>query len=370
MKRAILLLPVFCCFISIGAFAQNPLPDLSVKELTRGKIQITWYSPERNCIQLAIQRSTDSSKNFRTIFSAQSPELMNNGYVDNKPPVGKAYYRIFYVIQGGEYFFTRAIMIETQPAPPPRALPVIEKQMVSIYVKKNLAFQLTTDEYKRFRDSITTRTRDALRRIDSYAVEWIPRPMAASQKMRIYVRDMLITELDKRAYARFKDSVRTQTKDTLFVIDAVRVQVHPYIPFTVENTFIYRNDTLLFELTPDQYRRFKDSVATRTRDTLFATDRNRIEVHPFMIRYAWQPSRYVFTNGKGYVTILLPLAARHKYHLVFFDDDGSELFRIKSIKEPELILDKTDFIHAGWFNFELYEDDKLKEKNKVFLTRE
>jgi hypothetical protein len=61
---------------------------------------------------------------------------------------------------------------------------------------------------------------------------------------------------------------------------------------------------------------------------------------------------------------------QHRYHVVFFEEDGSELFRIKAIKEPELILDKTDFIHAGWFSFELFEDDKLKERNKLLLLKE
>ena len=56
--------------------------------------------------------------------------------------------------------------------------------------------------------------------------------------------------------------------------------------------------------------------------------------------------------------------------MFFYEEDGTELFRIKTIKEPELILDKTDFIHAGWFSFELFEDDKLKERNKFYLSKD
>ena len=110
MKPICRLFVVIGLFFSVSSFAQNVLPDFTVKELTKGKIQISWNNPYKNCIQLAIQRSSDSSKNFRTIFSAQSPELATNGYVDSKLlPVEISYYRIFFVLQGGQYFFSKAI---------------------------------------------------------------------------------------------------------------------------------------------------------------------------------------------------------------------------------------------------------------------
>jgi len=369
-----LVILVFGLLFSIHADAQNPLPDLSVKELTRGKIQITWYSPERNCIQLAIQRSLDSNKNFRTIFSAQSPELMNNGFVDNKPPIGKAYYRIFYVQEGGSYFFTRAIMAETQPAPVvqvpfrPMEMP---KDLTAIYLKKQLLFRLTKEEYNHFKDSVN-KTKDVLHRIDASAVEWRPAPLPISRKdiVRIYQKDMLVAELGRKAYIQFSDSIKEYTNDTLFAIDPVRVQIHTFIPIARGFVFIYRNDSLLQKLDLFFYRRFKDSIATTTKDTLFAKDNNRVDIHPFLPRYMWRQSQYIFTNSKGYVTVILPLVNRHKYHIIFYEEDGSEVFRIKTVKESEFILDKTDFVHAGWFSFELFEDDKLKEKNKFFLSRE
>ncbi len=341
---------------------------------------MSWYSPERNCIQVAVQRSTDSSKNFRTIVSAQSPELINNGYVDNKPPIGKAYYRLFYVIQGGSYFFTRAIMVETQPEPIiVKPLPVIEakkenpEELTTIYIKNTPAFRLNKDEYKHFKDSVN-KTKDGLRRIDVHSVEWRqagkPDKTIGRIIIRVYIKDMLLTELDKNGYSKFEDSIKRTTRDTLFAIEPTRIQLHPFIAGAIETVFIYRNDSLLAQLNAASYKKFKDSMATRTRDTLFATDRNRIEIHPFTPKYVWVSSRYIYTNNKGYVTITLPLVKQHRYHVIFFEEDGSELFRIKSIKEPELILDKIDFVHAGWFFFELFEDDKLKEKNKLFLSKD
>lgn len=384
-----ILRSIFVIAVLLAVFpvcAQGLLPDFSVKELTKGKIQISWNNPYRNCVQLAIQRSQDSSKNFRTIFSSQSPELASNGYVDNRPIPGvKNYYRIFYAMETGAYFFTRAIPVETQlPAKPAVTVPpadapakeisltiippgkVAPKDLTSIYLKKTLLFQLDKKAYQHFKDSINSRTSDALRRLNKKAVEWIP---VKKELYFIYQYQQLLTELNAKAYLKFKDSIRYRTKDTLYVADANHIQLKPYIEPTKKRVFIYRNDSLLQTLEPARYRLFRDSVSTQTKDTLYVTDNEHVKIHAFVPKYVWKPSDYIFTNNKGYVTILLPLVKQHKYQVIFYEEDGSELFRIKTVKEPELILDKTDFVHSGWFYFELFEDDQLKEKNKFFLPK-
>ncbi len=82
------------------------------------------------------------------------------------------------------------------------------------------------------------------------------------------------------------------------------------------------------------------------------------------------PSFYVYTNKDGYVFINLPDADRKKYRIKFYENDDSFLFEIKSLKEPSLTLDKANFIHAGWFTFELYNDEKLVEKSKFYLSKD
>jgi hypothetical protein len=81
------------------------------------------------------------------------------------------------------------------------------------------------------------------------------------------------------------------------------------------------------------------------------------------------PSPFVYTNKEGYVFINLPDAPQKKYHLKFFEEDGTLLFEIKNIKDKGLTLDKANFYHAGWFNFELYNDEKLVEKHKFYLAK-
>lgn len=362
------------------------LPDFSVRELTKGKIQISWNNPYRNCIQLAVQRSADSSKNFRTIFSAQSPELVSNGFVDNRPLAGIAsYYRIFFTLAGGNYYFTRSIAYKPEISSaektgagqllPPDLKTVIsnlpEKDLTSIYYKKGILFRLNTEAYQRFKDSINTKTHDKLHRLNEYAVQWEPAIKSITgNRVEVYRKDKLLAIFDQKSWTRFRDSVKTQTKDTLFAVNAGRFQLLLYTIPSKYYLFIYRNDSLVAALENWQYKKFKDSIALQTRDTLYVRDGQHVDIHPFVVKYVWKPSVYIFTNNKGYVTIRLPEIKQHRYHVVFYEEDGSELFRIKSLKETELILDKTDFMHAGWFFFELFEDDKLKEKNKFLLTKE
>jgi hypothetical protein len=54
----------------------------------------------------------------------------------------------------------------------------------------------------------------------------------------------------------------------------------------------------------------------------------------------------------------------------FYDENDNFLFEIKNLKDQSLIVDKTNFYHAGWFKFELYVDEKLKEKHKFYIEKE
>ncbi|MFL9484246.1 hypothetical protein ACI6Q2_15805 [Chitinophagaceae bacterium LWZ2-11] len=273
MKKNILSIGFIVLFIlaSLISNAQDTLPNFSVRDIGKNKIQISWFNPfEQNCIQLAVQRSFDSSRFFKTIYSAQSPELPQNGFLDNKMPQNiKVYYRIFYVMADGKYFFTASKSLggyTSTVLPSIVEIPENSKEMINIYI---------------------------------------------NNMHNLYV------QLDYPGYRNFRDSIIRETKDSLQVLTSTAVLLKPFIG-----------------------------------------------------KLAWRPSRFVFTNTNGYVSIVLPAVKQHKYKLIFYDDDGSILFEIKQIKESPLTLDKTNFIHSGWFSFELFEDDKVKERNKFFLGKE
>jgi hypothetical protein len=86
---------------------------------------------------------------------------------------------------------------------------------------------------------------------------------------------------------------------------------------------------------------------------------------------AFTPSLHVYTNRDGYVRINLPDDEKSKkYSIKFFEETGNFLFEIKEIKEKDFKIDKTNFYHAGWFRFELYENNKLLEKHKFYLEKD
>lgn len=212
---------------SSALFGQDTLPRFSVKNAGNNRFIIGWINTYGLVKQISIQRSFDSLKNYTTILSVTDPNARENGFADTKAPNDHMFYRLFVVLDKGQFFFTAA--------------------------------------KKPFLDS----------------------------------------------------SVLTENP----VIEK-------------------RNDTNLAK--------------------------------PFVIpqKPGFTPSFYVYTNKDGYVFINLPDAARKKYHIKFYEEDGSFLFELKTIKKPALTLDKTNFMHAGWFNFELYNDDKLIEKNKFYLAKE
>lgn len=81
------------------------------------------------------------------------------------------------------------------------------------------------------------------------------------------------------------------------------------------------------------------------------------------------PSFYVYTNAAGDVFINLPDAGKKQYHLKFFNEQNNPVFEIKELRETGVTLDKTNFYHAGWFWFELYNEDKLVERHKFYLPK-
>ncbi|HTE23480.1 hypothetical protein [Flavitalea sp.] len=131
-----------------------------------------------------------------------------------------------------------------------------------------------------------------------------------------------------------------------------------------------RRDSVIAEYSQKYLRRFRDSVISRTKDTLVLNSIDTVVIKPFIPIPVYKPSQYVFTEKEGNVTIALPQALQKKYSIRFFEDDNSALFEIKHVKQVFLTLDKSNFHHAGWFKFELYEDENLKEKHRFFISKD
>ena len=89
----------------VNTFAQDTLPKMSVKH-KQGKVIMGWVNPYTDVVLIKIQRSADSVKNFKTILSVADPGAITNGFLDNKAPDLKQFYRLYVQREGGKYFFS------------------------------------------------------------------------------------------------------------------------------------------------------------------------------------------------------------------------------------------------------------------------
>jgi hypothetical protein len=83
----------------------------------------------------------------------------------------------------------------------------------------------------------------------------------------------------------------------------------------------------------------------------------------------YKPSEFVFSDDEGNVSLAFPEAGRKKYRIQFQLPDGKPYLTLTNLKDPLLTLDKANFQKSGWYEFDVYEDDKFKERNKVFIPR-
>jgi hypothetical protein len=74
-------------------------------------------------------------------------------------------------------------------------------------------------------------------------------------------------------------------------------------------------------------------------------------------------SDIVGRNKNGDVIISVPAGLQGRYRIRFFGGDKGLLFEIRQIQDPVLIVEKYNFGHAGMFQYELYRDNSLVERN-------
>ena len=105
-------LRLIICIIGIGlnttTSAQDTLPNFAVKDVGNNRIIIGWINNFQNVKQISIQRSFDSTKNYKTILSVADPKAVQNGFADTKAPNDHMWYRLFYLLEAGKFYFTAA----------------------------------------------------------------------------------------------------------------------------------------------------------------------------------------------------------------------------------------------------------------------
>ncbi len=82
------------------------------------------------------------------------------------------------------------------------------------------------------------------------------------------------------------------------------------------------------------------------------------------------PSLLIYTAKDNNIVINLPNFEINKYVVKIFEEDNKLLFELTTLTEGYLIIEKVNFLHAGWFYFEIYDQGVLLEKNKIFIPKD
>lgn len=230
---------ILACLVvgTSSVWAQDTLPKFSVSNVGKNRIIIGWVNNYPLVKQISIQRSFDSLGIYKTILSVADPNAVQNGFADTKAPNDRMFYRLFILLDKGEFLFSQA----KRPT------------------------------------------------VDTAKAASIEAP---------------------------------QTKFDSLLVKEVKA----------------------------------DSVKTAPK--------------PVIKKPEYVPSVYVYTNRDGYVFINLPDADQKKYRIKFFEENDAFLFELKNIHDAALTLDKANFYHSGWFKFELYNEEKLVEKNKFYIAKD
>ena len=107
MKKLTLFLTILTLITANHLLAQDTLPNFSLRNIGGNRIVIGWTNQFTSIKQLSIQRSFDSLANYKTIMTVPDATTKENGYVDSKASNDHMFYRLYIVLDGGSYIFSK-----------------------------------------------------------------------------------------------------------------------------------------------------------------------------------------------------------------------------------------------------------------------
>jgi hypothetical protein len=373
-------------FILPRAKAQETLPGFSASLKSNGKILISWRNTYPSVNQISIQRSSDSLHNFITLLTVPDPRIPENGFVDTKSSGTKMYYRIFILFANSKYLFTKSKRAtrESDDADFAESIPAVKEKPTPVN-QPDITVQKPATVSPEKQPSVSTKQpsspsekQTALPAEKQKLLPAVPAtapavgiPATKTEKPAVEEDKYLILPKIDNSRIYYLVETPNMTKPTVNnpgKIKELTIEVDKIL-------YVKRRDSVIMLLPGKQVRRFSDSLVKQTKDTLFFVNADTLQIKPFVEPYheakeVYKISAYVYTSKDGNVTVSLPDYLHKKYFVAFYEMDSTQVMTVKDIKDAELIIDKTNFGHSGWFRFELYEDGRLKEKNKFLIPRD
>lgn len=96
----------------------------------------------------------------------------------------------------------------------------------------------------------------------------------------------------------------------------------------------------------------------------------KVKIPKVVVPTGFVPSKYIFTNKENNLVLNLPDAEILKFSIKFFDDKNVQVLEIKKITENYLLVEKVNFLHSGWFYYQLFEDGIFLERFKFYIAKE
>lgn len=308
-KISLLLTLMGFCFFFISA-AQDTLPKFTVRDIGNNRYVVSWTNNYSYTAQITIQRSFDSLSGYKSILTVPDPSSKQNGFADTKAVNDHMFYRLYILLDNGRYIFTAAKKPSKDPQEiaPVQSTTAIETQAVP---SKNQFIATTSSSQKTLSNSSN--------KTDS---------TSAFQKMT-------------NPSAIIKEEEKEEASQNQAPLPVDQLKKAEPIKIRLENL--------------------------RTGDSA----RTPVAVMPQGEPNAYAPSLFVYTHPDGNIRIQVPNRSRlSRYRIRFYEADNIFLFELKNLPAPYFQLDKTNFLHGGWFQFELLEDNRIIEKHKLYLEKE
>lgn len=312
LRKIIFLL---CLLLAIGsiftvAAAQDTLPNFNVKDIGNNRYVISWTNNYPYTAQITIQRSFDSLSGYKSILTVPDPTSKQNGFADTKAVNDHMFYRLYILLENGRYIFTA-------PKKPEKELQVITPATPTTPAE--------APEAPRKNQSITTPS----------------------------------------VFQKTSSNASPQTDSTASFQKLTK-------PAAVPN--VEEKEEALVTKIPLPLDQLKKAEPIKIRlENLRTGDsaRTPVAVMPQGEPNAYAPSLYVYAHPDGNIRIQVPNRSRlARYRIRFYETDKSFLFELKNLPAPNFQLDKTNFLHGGWFLFDLLEDNRVIEKHKLYLEKE
>lgn len=289
------------------AIAQPTLPDIAVSK-DKGINVISWDCQYDGIKSIAVQRSSDSVYNYKTIGYVASLKKGVQAFIDGHPNPGKNFYRLYIVFNSQlTWYSNRARMIvDSADIRNKRVLPPndsLQKLVPTLVFRSEPAVTTTTKP-------ATTNTATATK-------------PATTPPGRSVTPSTAIEKLNGNT------GIAPIHNDSLSLdLSLAPVNVPPPPP----------KITIEIPETPEDEG------------------------------FSFVQSQYVYTDPfTGHVTIDLPDSKKHYYMLTFKNSEGKKVMVIEKINEDKVILDKHNFNKKGIYDFELKRDHKPFENGKISI---